>query len=1018
MIEESLLKSGILGKDGFVWWIGRVAKRDTWFQENLGNAFSGEQGFRCKVRIIGYHPFDDILKEEDLPWAQVMLDAASGNAANGSTMLLQGGETCVGFFLDGEDAQQPVIIGLLHRNANVKESTDDKFKSTDDKLKRAEGETQFKNAPLYTGNKIKIPSTNIPKVKPKSLPQIPALPGTPTVEGTTNKAFCLWSDSPSSAAAAFEIKNTKPVRIPSRCSNDLIGGITRIIQDFIAIVNTLEQSIGQFIDPLLNEIVDIANTIKNIAGQIGGIVKQIINSIRDGIIKCLISIFKKFFGLETKIDPAHPITGPAAQKATKTLLQQIFCIFEDLIDEMIEFVIKMLENMINGVINPSICAAEQAVSGILAKLMSRIEELLKTPLSGIKWLTGRLGEVSGILNQASTLATEIYNFIGCDQFKCNKPSEWISSTSAALQRGSDDWTKQLEGVNVLKGISNGLSQISKSVDAEVIIDGPLQKELNTAKSNLARVVADDKFILVKGADSQIEAAEAAVQIAENNIERFAPNTTDINTKSYKGSSLSGLKKIAKSLGGDLSSIEGAIATISLFGSNNSSFGECNEKILNPRTQDDLSPVRLGTIYYRCIPPIAVAFGSTNAAQLVPIVVKGSIAGVVVCAGGTGYSSPLSIAIIDNSGYGQGAEVDAIIGAGGSITGAIVISGGFGYCRGNYNNICSEVGVGSTNRKYKNPSISLRLETPKNEIVEGNEFVITLKAFGAIDESRYDYTISGVDNDNIDNSLTGTFIVKDETSSLTIKTKQSLLDDIKLFTLKLNDYNEDIDVVIKKKIQIVKNPQYRLSSSSDFVNAGDSFTITLDTKEIPDNTLVSYTITGIDSNILTNASLRGNFEVSQQKSEITFRTNRKYIKDNIDKNVVFILRLDNKKSYIFVLIKAIPKPPEPKPPSPVSGCIVDLHVLSPGIGYTSGDTITDGKNTYIPIVSPNGSIVKAQKINDPICGFTERPIITINTNTGVGAEVIPVMKYTLPGTETGNLQSVIDQKQVINVVDCV
>ena len=1014
MIEESLLKSGIIGKDGFVWWIGRVAKRNTWFQENLGNAFSGEQGFRCKVRIIGYHPFDDKLKEEDLPWAQVMLDAASGNAANGSTMLLQGGETCVGFFLDGEDAQQPVIIGLLHRNANVKESIDDE-------LERKEGETQFKNAPLYTG--IKIPSTNRQSIKPNPLPQIPALPGTPTVEGTTNKAVCLWSDSPSSAADKFERIHTKPVRIPSRCGNDLIGGITRILQDFIAIVNTLEQSIGQFIDPLLNEIVDIANTIKNIAGQIGGIVKQIINSIRNGIIKCIISIFKKFFGLETKINPAHPIDGPVLQKAAKTLLQQIFCIFEKLIDVMIDFVIKMLENMINGVINPSICAAEQAVSGILAKLMSLIEKELGTILSGIKWLTGELGSISGILNQASTLATEIYNFIGCDQFKCNKPSEWISSTSAALQRGSDDWTKQLEGVNVLKGISGDLTKISKAIDAEVSVPGPRQTALNTAKSNLARVVNDDTFILVEGADNQIEVAEAAVQIAENNIKQFGLDATDLNAKPYNGSSLSGLKKIAKGLGGDLSSIEGAIATISLFGSNNSSFGECNEKTSNPRTQDDLSPVPFGYKYSYCIPPIAVAFGSTNAAQLVPIVVKGSIVDVVVCAGGTGYSSPLSIAIIDNSGYGQGAEVDAIIGAGGSITGAIVISGGFGYCPGNYNNICSEVGVGigSTNKKYKNPSISLRLKTPKNEIVEGNEFVITLKAFGAIDEPRYDYTISGVDNDNIDNSLTGTFIVKDETSSLTIKTKQSLLDDMKLFTLKLNDYNEDINVIIKKKRQIVKNPQYILSSSSDFVNAGESFTITLDTKEIPDNTLVSYTITGIDSNILTNASLRGNFEVSQQKSKITFRTNRKYIKDNIDKNVVFVLKLDNKKSYIFVLIKALQKPILPKPPGPVSGCIVDLHVLSPGIGYTSGDTITDGKNTYIPIVSPNGSIVKAQKINDPICGFTERPIITINTNTGVGAEVIPVMKYTLPETETGNtgnLQSVIDQKQVINVVDCV
>ena len=742
MIEESLLKSGIIGKDGFVWWIGRVAKRDTWFRENLGNAFSGEQGFRCKVRIIGYHPFDDKLKEEDLPWAQVMLDAASGNAANGSTMLLQGGETCVGFFLDGEDAQQPVIIGLLHRNANVKESTNDV-------LKRKEGETQFKNAPLYTGNKI--PSTNRPSSKPKSLPQIPALPGTSTVEGTTNKAFCLWSDSPSSAAAAFEIKNTKPVRIPSRCSNDLIGGITRILQDFIAIVNTLEQSIGQFIDPLLNEIVDIANTIKNIAGQIGGIVKQIINSIRDGIIKCLISLFKKFLGLQKKTDPTHSLTGPVLQKATKTLLQQIFCIFEKLIDVMIDFVIKMLENMINGVINPTICAAEQAVSGILAKLMSLIEELLEPILSGVQWLTGGLGTISGILNQASTLATEIYNFIGCDEIKCNKPSEWISSTSAALQRGSDDWTKQLEGVNVLKGISKDLTQISSGI-----------------------------------------------------------STGGLGGYDYNGSNLSGLNKIAKGLGGDLSSIEGAIASISLFGSNNSSFGECNEKTSNPQTQYDLSPVPFGYKYSYCIPPIAVVFGDGNGAQLIPIVSNGSIFSVEVIDGGSGYSSPLSIAIIDNSGYGQGAQVDAIVGVGGSITGAIVISGGSGYCPGNYNNV------------------------------------------------------------GIDTNIT-------------------------------------------------------------------------DVNTLP--------ITGISTSVVGNVD--------------------------------------------------------------------SVYIIAPGIGYTSGDTISIGTTTISPIITPNGSVVKVKLPNNFNQSFARPPIITINTNTGVGAEVIPVMKYTQQGIFVNkDSKSVIDQKQVINVVDCV
>lgn len=742
MIEESLLKSGILGKDGFVWWIGRVAKRDTWFRENLGNAFSGEQGFRCKVRIIGYHPFDDKLKEEDLPWAQVMLDAASGNAANGGTMLLQGGETCVGFFLDGEDAQQPVIIGLLHRNANVKESVTDE-------LKRAEGETEFKNAPLYTGNKI--PSTNIPKTEPKSLPQTPPLPGTSTVEGTTNKAFCLWSDSPSSAAAAFEIKNTKYVRIPSRCSNDLIGGIARIIQDFIAIVNTLEKSIGQFIDPLLNEIVDIANTIKNIAGQIGGIVKQIINSIRDAIIKCLISLFKKFLGLQKKTDPTHSLTGPVLQKATKTLLQQIFCIFEKLIDVMIDFAIKMLENMINGVINPTTCAAEQAVSGILAKLMSLIEEALEPILSGVQWLTGGLGTISGILNQASTLATEIYNFISCDEIKCNKPSEWISSTSAALQRGSDDWSKQLVGVNVLKGISKDLTQISSGI-----------------------------------------------------------STGGLEGYDYNGSNLSGLNKIARGLGGDLSSIEGAIASISLFGSNNSSFGECNKKTSNPQTQYDLSPVPFGYKYSYCIPPIAVAFGDGNGAQLIPIVSNGSIFSVEVIAGGSGYSSPLSIAIIDNSGYGQGAQVDAVVGVGGSITGAIVISGGSGYCPGNYNNV------------------------------------------------------------GIDTNIT-------------------------------------------------------------------------DVNTLP--------ITGISTSVVGNVD--------------------------------------------------------------------SVYIIAPGIGYTSGDTISIGTTTISPIITPNGSVVKIKLPNNFNQSFARTPIITINTNTGVGAEIIPVMKYTQQGIFVNkDSKSVIDQKQVINVVDCV
>ena len=40
----------------------------------------------------------------------------------GDTLSLVGGETAVGFFLDGEEAQQPVIIGLLNRSQEVADS--------------------------------------------------------------------------------------------------------------------------------------------------------------------------------------------------------------------------------------------------------------------------------------------------------------------------------------------------------------------------------------------------------------------------------------------------------------------------------------------------------------------------------------------------------------------------------------------------------------------------------------------------------------------------------------------------------------------------------------------------------------------------------------------------------------------------------------------------------------------------------------------------------------------------------
>lgn len=92
-----------LGKDAFVWWHGVV--EDTADPLYLG---------RCRVRIFGFHRDDKAeLPTKELPWAypmQPVTSAAVSGIGQSPTGLLTGSHV-FGFFRDGEEAQDPVIIG-------------------------------------------------------------------------------------------------------------------------------------------------------------------------------------------------------------------------------------------------------------------------------------------------------------------------------------------------------------------------------------------------------------------------------------------------------------------------------------------------------------------------------------------------------------------------------------------------------------------------------------------------------------------------------------------------------------------------------------------------------------------------------------------------------------------------------------------------------------------------------------------------------------------------------------------
>lgn len=95
----------IFGKDGFFWWLGVVEDRNDPLKVG-----------RCRVRILGYHTNNkEVLPTPDLPWALPMMPMTSASVSGvGQTPLGPvPGSWVIGFFVDGKDKQQPMMLGTI-----------------------------------------------------------------------------------------------------------------------------------------------------------------------------------------------------------------------------------------------------------------------------------------------------------------------------------------------------------------------------------------------------------------------------------------------------------------------------------------------------------------------------------------------------------------------------------------------------------------------------------------------------------------------------------------------------------------------------------------------------------------------------------------------------------------------------------------------------------------------------------------------------------------------------------------
>jgi hypothetical protein len=198
MSEGTLFNPGFLGAS-FNWWIGQIADDSTWRDNSVPGKFESKDqvpgwGKRYKVRIIGLHDKEEAsIPSDQLPWAQVMypITAGGGQGNSAQTANLRQGMFVFGFFLDGQDQQVPVIMGILGNNAQTALKTS--IGTDDSNFAPTSGYANGKNPPSGTA-KPRVPDEGLVISKPK--PSEQSQECSPAPAGVKVNKYGLRADKP------------------------------------------------------------------------------------------------------------------------------------------------------------------------------------------------------------------------------------------------------------------------------------------------------------------------------------------------------------------------------------------------------------------------------------------------------------------------------------------------------------------------------------------------------------------------------------------------------------------------------------------------------------------------------------------------------------------------------------------------------------------------------------------------------------------------------------------------------
>ena len=443
--------TNFFGRDPMQWWIGQVTDPD---KGEWGDAYekvrsiNGEQvySFRCRVRIVGYHGNDTDLPDKDLPLAHILLPSnATTIGGCGRTVQYQGGEVVVGFFLDGEDGQQPIIFGTLFKQTFVKDG--------------------LTSSIFNTKNQIDFIPYTPPKVRQRSgkhrfFSESPWPGG--FSDGEAVKTIAMKQME---AATNITIPNFSP------CEDNEISKISETIKNFTRKMETLQSLNEQstYVDPIYGGIVDIQSEIKIASNRVHNSMTKLIRRGRSWLIQETLDKLDKT--MENKVDKFNQVV---LGQATNALTSIIFCNIEKIQEGLKDYLSKSLENMIGQVLDVPTCGVENFMGDMFGQINNILDTSLGSMFEQLNNIQGGgIALPSETFSKAIRLANIITNVLDCDKVNC--PESQVFSSKNGVSKGIEE---NFDNIIDKIGLNSRLTPMLENID-NAIEASPSAPDCNT-----------------------------------------------------------------------------------------------------------------------------------------------------------------------------------------------------------------------------------------------------------------------------------------------------------------------------------------------------------------------------------------------------------------------------------------------------------------------------------------------------------------------------------------------------------